>query len=233
MNTAQFHFHSPVKAHFGAGSRNLVTTLLRKYDRIGIVSGKTSLDATGMRSFLAEKLEHQELFFFCEVEPNPSITTVVRGGQFMRENDCQAVVAVGGGSALDAGKAIAALSTNKEDFHSLLELDSFPVQPLPIIAIPTTCGTGSEMNHYSIITDTDERDKLNFSADNTFPSHALLCSSQLAVWPCCGDGGRPITARRSSRASPYGRSQLRAHPETPRSHRPDASGRTHSQSRMM
>ena len=56
MKTTQFHFYSPVKAHFGAGSKDLIAELLDGYDRIGIISGRTSLDATGMRTFLQEKL---------------------------------------------------------------------------------------------------------------------------------------------------------------------------------
>jgi alcohol dehydrogenase class IV len=163
-----------------------------------------------MRRFLEEKLQGKELSFFCEVEPNPSIATVVRGGQFVRKRNCQAVVAVGGGSALDAGKAIAALATNKADFHQLLEQDSFPVQPLPIIAFPTTCGTGSEMNHYSIITDTDEKDKLNFSADNTFPSHALLdpelirsLSKDLVLATACDALTHALEGYVSKRSNPF------------------------------
>ena len=210
MKTTQFHFYSPVKAHFGAGSKDLIAELLDGYDRIGIVSGRTSLDGTGMRTFLQEKLADKKLIFFCEVEPNPSIDTVVRGGRFMSEKNCQAIVAVGGGSALDAGKAIAALCTNKEDFHRLIEQDSFPVQPLPLIAIPTTCGTGSEMNHYSIITDAEEKDKLNFSADNTFPNHALLdpelirsLSKNLVLATACDALTHALEGYVSKRANPF------------------------------
>jgi alcohol dehydrogenase class IV len=210
MISTQFHFHSPVKAHFGTGSRTLLPELLKNYERIGIVSGRSSLDTTGMRSFLKSDLHDKELSFFCEIEPNPSIDTVVRGGYFVNNQNCQAIVAVGGGSALDAGKAIAALCTNKADFNHLIDQSFFPKQPLPVVAIPTTCGTGSEMNHYAIITDTAHKDKLNFSAENTFPRHALLdpdllrsLSKNLVLATACDALTHALEGFISKRANPF------------------------------
>ena len=210
MLSTPFHFHSPVKAHFGTGSRYLLSELLKNYARIGIVSGRTSLDTTGMRSFLKKELHDKELSFFCEIEPNPSIDTVVRGGDFVNDQNCQAIVAVGGGSALDAGKAIAALCTNRADFNQLIDQSVFPEQPLPVMAIPTTCGTGSEMNHYAIITDTGHRDKLNFSAENTFPCHALLdpellrsLSKNLVLATACDALTHALEGFISKRANPF------------------------------
>jgi len=174
MLTNNFTFHSPVTAHFGAGSKTLLPGLLAGYNRIGVISGATSLDKTGMRDFLISNLSGKDLHFFTKVEPNPSIETTLQGAELLQQQHCQVVLAVGGGSALDAGKAMAALATNNQDFQELLGLDRFPVQPLPTIAVPTTCGTGSEMNHYAILTDLAQQDKLNFSAANTFASHAIL-----------------------------------------------------------
>ncbi len=183
MQNTNFTFVSPVKAHFAAGSRQLLPKLLDKYDRIGVVSGRTTLDKTGMRSLLRDQFPEKELTFFCEIEPNPSISTVQKGGALLRENNCQSVVAIGGGSAMDAGKAIAALATNSENFQTLINYSVFPQSPLPVIAIPTTCGTGSEMNHFAIITDPENKDKLNFSAENSFPGHALLDPELLTSLP--------------------------------------------------
>lgn len=169
-----FTFHSPVTAHFGPGSRKLLTGLLFAFDRVGVVSGGTTLDKSGMGEYLATVLESKDSHLFTEVEPNPSIETVRKGAEFFRRNDCQAVVAVGGGSAMDAAKAMAGLAVNEGTFEELMALDRLPVTPLPVIAFPTTCGTGSEMNHYAIITDPVQKDKVNFSAANTFPEHAIL-----------------------------------------------------------
>jgi len=210
MINTQFYFHSPVKAHFGTGIRALLPELLKNYERIAIISGRTSLDTTGMRSFLKKKLDNKKLSFFCEIEPNPSIDTVVRGGDFVNNQNCQAIVAVGGGSALDAGKAIAALCTNRENFQQLIDQNVFPKQPLPLVAIPTTCGTGSEMNHYAIITDTEHKDKLNFSAENTFPAHALLdpnllrsLSKNLVLATACDALTHALEGFISKRANPF------------------------------
>jgi alcohol dehydrogenase class IV len=210
MINTLFHFYSPVKAHFGTGSKTLLPELLKNYERIGIISGRTSLDTTGMRSFLKKELHDKKLSFFCEIEPNPSINTVVQGGDFVIDQNCQAIVAVGGGSALDAGKAIAALGTNRANFHHLIDQNIFPEQPLPVVAIPTTCGTGSEMNHYAIITDTAHKDKLNFSAENTFPHHALLdpdllrsLSKNLVLATACDALTHALEGFISKRANPF------------------------------
>ncbi|MCD8493430.1 MAG: iron-containing alcohol dehydrogenase [Geovibrio sp.] len=104
-----FSFHSPVEAFFGFGSIEKIKELMAPFRTIGIVSGRTSLDATGMRAFLEAELAGKQLHFFSEVEENPSINTIIRGGTFMRSARCEAVIAVGGGSPLDAAKSIAVL----------------------------------------------------------------------------------------------------------------------------
>lgn len=174
-----FSFHSPVQVFFGFESINKVKEILAPYKTIGVVSGKKSIEATGMREFLVNALHGKSLHFFSDVEENPSINTIVRGGSFMRSARCEVVVAFGGGSPLDAAKAIAAFATNHETFYDLLAKSHLPHKPLPILAIPTTCGTGSEMNAYSVITDVEKADKINFTKPEMFPKWAILDPNML------------------------------------------------------
>ncbi len=169
-----FSFQSPVEAFFGFGSIEKIKELMAPFRTIGIVSGRTSLDATGMRAFLEAELAGKQLHFFSEVEENPSINTIIRGGTFMRSARCEAVIAVGGGSPLDAAKSIAVFAANNDSFYELLAKKDMPNKPLPVLAVPTTCGTGSEMNAYSIITDAEKTDKINFTKPCMFPKWAVL-----------------------------------------------------------
>lgn len=174
-----FSFQSPVQTFFGFESVDKIKELLTPYQNIGIVSGRTSIETTGMKSYLEDALHGKSLHFFSEVEENPSINTVIRGGSFMRSARCEVIIAFGGGSPLDAAKAIAAFATNHEGFYDLLAKAHLPHKPLPVLAIPSTCGTGSEMNAYSVITDVEKSDKINFTKPEMYPKWAILDPNML------------------------------------------------------
>jgi len=171
---SQFTFHSPVKAYFGFNAIDNLKELLKPYKKICVVSGSTSLEKTEFSKYLSEYFRHKEFFYFNKIEENPSINTIIKGGKFARENKAEIIIGFGGGSPLDASKAIAAFATNNKAFYELLNEDALENEPLPVICIPTTCGTGSEMNNYSIITDTEKVDKVNFAKSNTFPKFAVV-----------------------------------------------------------
>lgn len=171
---SQFSFHSPVKAFFGFNAIENFETLLKPYSRICVVSGRRSIDATGFKKYLDTHFKDKRISYFSEIEENPSINTVIRGAKFARESKAEIIIGFGGGSPLDASKAIAAFATNNKGFYELLSQDTLDSEPLPLIAVPTTCGTGSEMNNYAIITDTEKMDKINFAKENTFPKYAVI-----------------------------------------------------------
>jgi alcohol dehydrogenase class IV len=171
---SQFFFHSPVKAFFGFNAIENFSTLLAPYRRICVVSGRKSIESTGFKKYLNEHFKTKDIFYFNQIEENPSINTIIRGGKFARENKAEVIIGFGGGSPLDASKAIAAFAANNKGFYELLSTDRLENEPLPLIAVPTTCGTGSEMNNFAIITDTEKVDKINFAKENTFPKYAVI-----------------------------------------------------------
>ncbi|MCA1927499.1 MAG: iron-containing alcohol dehydrogenase [Calditerrivibrio sp.] len=173
-----FYFYSPVKVHVEVEPIKVISKFLRDIESVGVISGKKSIVKTGFKDFLINSFKDKDIFFFDEVEENPSINTIIKGGRFLRENRCKAVISFGGGSAIDAGKACAIFAENNIPFYELLASERYNL-PLPVLAIPTTCGTGSEVNQYSIITDIEKRDKINFSKSDSFPKDALLFSEYL------------------------------------------------------
>lgn len=174
----KFYFYGPVKTFFKYDKIEIFTQVLKDFNKVGVISGKNAIYNTGFKDFLLDKFKSKEFLFFDEVEENPAINTIIKGGKFLRKNRCEVVIGFGGGSSLDAAKAIACFANNDFGFYELLEKEK--VAPsLPLILVPTTCGTGSEVNNYSIITDKEAVDKINFSKETTFADYAVLLPEYL------------------------------------------------------
>ncbi len=142
-----------------------------------IVTGKTGAKSAGALADVTKALEIHGVAFvqFDGVESNPSAEQIYSGATIAHDQECDFVIGVGGGSVLDAAKAIAWVVGSKiprEQFFARKPGGSDCV--LPIVAIPLTCGTGSEVTPYSIITDHEVKTKVNISSVAFFPKFALL-----------------------------------------------------------
>jgi len=115
-----------------------------------------------------------DIVVFDGVEPNPSIETVEKTLALYRDRVCEGVVAVGGGSPIDAAKAVATLATNPGDLADYIGVGKI-VQPLvPLMAVPTTVGTGSEVTTWAVITDLAQRKKVVLGSPLLAPRIAVL-----------------------------------------------------------
>ncbi len=120
---------------------------------------------------------------FDRVEPNPRTTTAELAAATLREERLDGVIAVGGGSVLDAAKAAAMLATNPGLAVHYEGKNRFAHQPLPLVAIPTTCGTGSEVTWVAVLTHEPTRSKLSVKGDGMFPNQALVDAELIATLP--------------------------------------------------
>jgi 4-hydroxybutyrate dehydrogenase len=115
---------------------------------------------------------------FKDVEPDPPMEEIEKAGLVYRENSCDGIVALGGGSSIDAGKAVRVRVTHGGDFsqYGALVGGSSKIKPPlpPLIAIPTTSGTGSEVSNGSVITDTKRQVKLIVAHDLLVPSLSVI-----------------------------------------------------------
>jgi len=111
---------------------------------------------------------------FAEVEADPSVETVERGVAFAGDNGCDFVIALGGGSPLDAAKIIAARLTNEGDIASWEGIGRIPRRSKPLICIPTTSGTGSEVTWVAVITGGRRRQKMSIVSQNLYPVLAII-----------------------------------------------------------
>lgn len=111
---------------------------------------------------------------FSDVTPDPTLQNVTDGlNQYQAEN-CDVIVSIGGGSAIDCGKGIAMKLTNDGEFVDYMGMDKIPNPSAPLIAIPTTAGTGSEVTKVTVITDTDRNVKMMLSSACLLASVALV-----------------------------------------------------------
>jgi alcohol dehydrogenase len=120
---------------------------------------------------------------FDEIEPNPRHTSIDRGGEVARRLKPDLVIGLGGGSVLDAAKAIALLATNPGRIEEYEGREKYKSGPLPVLAVPTTCGTGSEVTWVSVITHTGRRFKMSIKGPLMYPRVALVDPDLLMTLP--------------------------------------------------
>ena len=118
---------------------------------------------------------------FDEIEPNPIDTTADKGGRAAKDIGAELIIGVGGGSAIDSSKAIALLATNPgsiRDYQIKTEQDFYnlKIHPLPLITVPTTSGTGTEGNFWSIITNTDNWSKMAIGGPPMYPGGPCIAA---------------------------------------------------------
>ena len=162
--------------------KNHAKDLLAVGKRALIVTGHSSAKANGSLNDVTEVLNNGGIAYqiFDEVEENPSTDTVGKGAQIARNFGADFIIGIGGGSAIDAAKAIAILLVNPSVIAD--ELHKTPAKPLnhaPVVAVPTTCGTGSEATPVAIITN----HKINLKKSiphRIFPVLALVDGKYLA-----------------------------------------------------
>ncbi len=178
----EFNYYIPTRIIFGKGSikklsqQNLygtnaliVTTngnSVKKFGYLGTVISQ--LNSCGIDSTVYDK-----------VMPNPTKDQVMEAAKICKNSNIDFVIGLGGGSAIDAAKSIAIMATNDGDYWDYVGGGSGKQQPiindpLPIIAITTTAGTGTEADPWTVITKTETNEKIGFGYDKTFPKLAII-----------------------------------------------------------
>ena len=148
-----------------------------------IVTGKHSARRNGSFKDTEDVLKQEGVpyIIFDEVEENPSVETVMKAREMGISEKVDFVIGIGGGSPLDASKAIALMIANPNESAEAL-YDAREIPYLPVVCIPTTCGTGSEVTPYAILTIHKKRTKKSIS-HRIYPSLALLDAGYLKSLP--------------------------------------------------
>ena len=157
-----FNYFLPVNIAFGSGKVLETGELTKPYGKKAlIVTGRSSAKKSGLYDKVANSLSKAGIdhVLFDKVAQNPLTTTAMEGADFAKANGCDVVVAIGGGSIMDCAKAIAFLSINDGDINDYIYNRLQSDKALPLILIPTTCGTGSEGNGFAVLTNPENGDK--------------------------------------------------------------------------
>ena len=176
-------YHMPTEIVFGAGSiRELgrIANQRLRSSRPLLVTDK-GIEAAGIPAKVLQQLT--PVAVFNEIEQNPKHTTVDRAGEVARELKPDLIIGLGGGSVLDAAKAIALLATNPGRIEGYEGREKYKVSPLPVLAIPTTCGTGSEVTWVAVITHTGRQFKMSIKGPLMYPAVALVDPDLLMTLP--------------------------------------------------
>lgn len=181
--------HIPTRLYFGAGQLGMLGTLPMPGKRalVVITSGK-SMRSTGTLDRVIKLLAHNHVSaaVYDNVQPNPTREQVMAGAEFAKREQCDFVIGLGGGSPIDAAKAIAIMAANPGDYWDYVSggtgrAHPIPNPALPIIAITTTAGTGTEIDPWSVITNGNE--KIGFGCDMTFPKISIVDPELMLTLP--------------------------------------------------
>jgi alcohol dehydrogenase class IV len=172
----RFEFATATRIVFGAGTLPQAVAAAAAWGRrILLVAADASDRVASFRSLLEA---HSELVVDLPVTGEPTIESVSQGVQVARDERCDVVIGIGGGSVLDSGKAIAALLTNGGEALDYLELigrgQSITCAPAPYIAIPTTAGTGAEVTRNAVLGSTEQRVKVSLRSPLMLPRLAIV-----------------------------------------------------------
>ncbi len=170
-----FNYYMPARILFGKGKLNeLHLQRLPGKKALIVISAGNSMKRLGILQRLEEQLDKAGVghVLFDKILPNPIKQHVMEGAKLSRETGCDFVIGLGGGSSIDSAKSIAVMATNPGDYWDYISGGTgkglpVPFDPLPVVAITTTAGTGTEADPWTVITKDDE--KIGFGYDKTFP----------------------------------------------------------------
>ncbi len=183
------HFDSyiPTRIIFGRGRLEELAALPLpgKKALIVITNGK-SMRNLGYLDRVIRLLEQNgaAVVVFDKILPNPVVAHVMEAAELARNENCDFIIGLGGGSAIDSAKSIALMIKNSGTYWDYVKRVKKITEPvLPIIAIPTTAGTGTEVDPWTVITNPDTGEKIGFGDDVLFPKLAIVDSELMTSVP--------------------------------------------------
>lgn len=174
-------------SYFGRGSRTELVPEIQKrgFRKILVVTDKSLIEC-GLVQKVTSLLDEARIHYlvYADVKPNPTITNVLDGVAVCKKFKADAIVTVGGGSAMDTAKGISIMITNpKRTMQSLEGVSNTANKGLPIIALPTTAGTASEVTINYVITDEERQVKMVCVDPNDLPIVAIIDSELMESMP--------------------------------------------------
>ena len=182
----EFSYFLPVNIQFGWNKVDSVADFVAPYGKKAlIVTGRTSAKRSGLYDRVVAKLEaaHIDHVLFDQVDANPLTTTALEGAALAKTESCDVVIAIGGGSIMDCAKGIAFMAVNEGDINDYIFNRKTGDNALPLIVIPTTCGTGSEGNGFGVLTNPETGDKKSLRCNAIVPKVSIVDPGVMGTMP--------------------------------------------------
>lgn len=182
----EFSYFLPVNIQFGWNKVDSVADFVTPYGKKAlIVTGRTSAKKSGLYDRVVAKLEaaHIDHVLFDQVDANPLTTTALEGAALAKSESCDVVIAIGGGSIMDCAKGIAFMAVNEGDINDYIFNRKTSDNALPLIVIPTTCGTGSEGNGFGVLTNPETGDKKSLRCNAIVPKVSIVDPVVMGTMP--------------------------------------------------
>ena len=182
----EFSYFLPVNIQFGWNKVDNVAEFAAPYGKKAlIVTGRTSAKKSGLYDRVVAKLDaaHIDHVLFDQVDANPLTTTALDGAALAKSESCDMVIAIGGGSIMDCAKGIAFMAVNDGDINDYIFNRKVSDNALPLIVIPTTCGTGSEGNGFGVLTNPETGDKKSLRCNAIVPKVSIVDPSVMGTMP--------------------------------------------------
>jgi alcohol dehydrogenase len=178
-----FSYELPTKIEFGAGISERVPERVEECGggRVLLVADPGVL-AAGVVDKVTDALENASMPYvlFSDIEPEPEARSIVEGVELARSEGCDAVVGIGGGSALDSAKSIAVMLENEGHIRDYAGQNLVPNPGVPMIGLPTTAGTGSEVTIWSVISEKEE--KVKYGVGSPYMTATIaMCDPELTL----------------------------------------------------
>lgn len=170
-------FRAPTEVHYGRGAVARVGEVTKRYARARLlVISDPGVAAAGLLDRVTDRLGEAGLRWqvFADVEANPAVETVERAFAAYQAAQAEAIVVVGGGSSMDVAKAVGVLATNGGGIRDYEGWEKVPRPAAPIIGVPTTAGTASEVTIFAVITDRRRHFKMSLVSPHLAMVQAIL-----------------------------------------------------------
>lgn len=185
-----FDYFMPTRILFGSGKLDEFTRYLPGKRALLVTSAGGSMKKYGYLDRVCSLLAKAgaEYVVFDRILPNPIKSHVMEGAELARQKGCDFVIGLGGGSSIDSAKSIAVMAVNPGDYWDYISGGSGKGQPiiaapLPVVAITTTAGTGTEADPWTVVTKEDTNEKIGFGCDQTFPVLSVVDPDLMASVP--------------------------------------------------
>lgn len=181
-----FTYRTHVNLLFGHGTAEQIGKETAKYGKKAmIVTGGRSTKKSGLLKRVETQLDQEgiEHLLFDKAQPNPLVSIVEEGAKLAKEEGCDVVIALGGGSVIDLSKGVCARAVSEDTILDMLYKGAPIDKAIPLIAVPTTCGTGSEADNIGVLTNDANNDKKAIKSTEIVPKISIVDPELMMTMP--------------------------------------------------